>query len=272
MLHERAQHAPISAAQQTYIAARKDIPAVYALGCHVAFKVQEAIACDAGDVNANRVIVLLGDSHAAHWFPALDEIGRRNGWRLVSMTKSACPWVETPVRLERGGYMQPYPECEVWRRNALDKVANLKPAMVIVASGSRYANVTPTQWKEGARRTLDRLQLTGSHLVVLRDTPWPQFNVPTCLARADQRGAAPAEACAFDRSVALDPGRDIFDAERRAAAGVAGVAVVNLSPALCPESRCAALADGHVRFSDHSHLTASYARSLAPALGRLLQL
>ncbi|MDP1902567.1 MAG: acyltransferase family protein [Rubrivivax sp.] len=271
LLHSSTLDAPVSARQQLYIDARKDIPVVYAKGCHVPIKVDKVTACDAGEPTADRVVVLLGDSHAAHWYPALDALGAQQGWRLVSMTKSACPWVDTPVDVELAGFRRPYPECATWRAEAVRRIAALKPDVVVLASGSRYAGVAASAWEAGARRTIAALGSAGTRIVILHDTPWPGFNVPTCLARAEHRGANPEITCAFARQKALEPGRLIFEAERRASEGATDVLLVDLSVHLCPGQQCGVLTGATVHFSDHSHLTAGFSRGLAPAVAAALQ-
>ena len=50
-----------------------------------------------GDADSSDTIVLTGDSHAAQWLPALERLARERGWRLVAVTKSACPAVRMTV-------------------------------------------------------------------------------------------------------------------------------------------------------------------------------
>ncbi len=259
----------VSKRQQLFIDARKDEPIIYANGCHGSIRAREVKTCDAGDKTAGRVVVLFGDSHAGHWYPALDALGAQQGWRLVSITKSACPWVDTPVEVELAGFRRPYQECDAWRTEALRRIAALKADVVVLASGSRYAGVDAGAWEHGARRTIAALRSGGAALVILRDTPWPGFNVPTCLARAEYRGANVESACAFRSDDALAPGKPIFEAEKRAAYGNA--AVVDLSADLCPTLKCAVLTGETVHFSDHSHLTESFSRSLSATIAVPLQ-
>lgn len=265
VVHARTVDAPVSARQQLFIDARNDTPGRLAPGCHVRIRDTAVTACDAGDKAAERVVVLLGDSHAQHWYPALDALGAEQGWRLVSMTKSACPWVDTPVSVELAGFRRPYGECEVWRKEAVARTLALAPAAVVLASGSRYAGVDATQWEAGARRTLKALEPSGATLVIVRDTPWPGFNVPTCLARAEHRNADPERACTFAREAALAPGLPIHQAELRAAEGLSDLVSLDLLAHFCTDTTCSPANAGTVRYSDHSHLSASYARRLAPA-------
>ena len=74
-------------AQRAFTMAQKDGHT----GCHVGFLDATPTDCVFGDVTANATVVLFGDSHAAQWFPAMDRLGKERHWKLVSMTKSACP-------------------------------------------------------------------------------------------------------------------------------------------------------------------------------------
>lgn len=262
--------AEVTSQQRLFNAARQDIPAVYGLGCHLRIRDAEVRTCIAGDPQAPRSLVLFGDSHAAHWYPALDQMGRTQGWRIVSITKSACPWVDTPVDVEQGGFLRPYSECRDWHSDALEAIASMRPDVVMLSSGSRY-RVEPSAWQTGAQRTLVAVTAAGATAVVLHDTPWPGFNVPTCLLRADHRGADAAGACTFGRDTALERGRPMAEAERRAARAVPGVVVADPTPWLCPGEQCPAIADDIVRYSDHSHLSATYSRSLASALAAVVE-
>src|SRR5690606_10377108 len=62
--------------------------------CHIEFEQTEwPDRCEFGDTDSDKTVVLIGDSHAAQWFPALESIAQENGWKLLTRTKSSC----TPV-------------------------------------------------------------------------------------------------------------------------------------------------------------------------------
>lgn len=71
------------------VALKQDLPVVYKKKCHQNQKDSEPISCILGDANSSRTMVVVGDSHAAQWVPALEIIARDNGWKLVTFTKSA---------------------------------------------------------------------------------------------------------------------------------------------------------------------------------------
>ena len=61
--------------------------------------------CIFGDTTSRTTVVLMGDSHAEHWLPAVDRIGRERHWKIVAMVKPACPVADMPelvnARLKR---------------------------------------------------------------------------------------------------------------------------------------------------------------------------
>ena len=71
-----------------------DLPAIYNDGCHLDAAVTKPPPCVFGDTAGATTVVLFGDSHAAQWFPALDDIATRHHWRLLVLTKKGCPTAE----------------------------------------------------------------------------------------------------------------------------------------------------------------------------------
>lgn len=265
--HDRSR--PPTDAQARYAAARLDVPTVYTRGCHADFDATRVIECVGGNPAGARTVVLFGDSHAAHWYPALDRWSRQQAYRLVSITKSGCPAAR--VAVENAVLRRPYGECDRWRADALRQIAVLQPVAVVLASSNRYG-VSPAAWETGTHATLDALSASGVRaLVLLRDTPTPGFDVPVCLARAAHRGQDPAEVCSFDFGATRASGEAIAAAERRAVADVPASRAADLAASVCPRPRCAVEVDGQVRFSDASHLSATFSASLAGAIGAALE-
>jgi hypothetical protein len=141
------------------------------------------------------------------------------------------------------------------------------------ASGERGADgrVSPTAWGRGLRRTYGRLAGAGVPVVAIRGTPYPGFDVPACLSRRAAR-LPMAAACEYNRDEALHGAARA--AQLSAVRDVAGrglpVAAIDLTEAVCATPRCGVLRDGRVVFTDGNHLTASFTRSAADALGARL--
>jgi hypothetical protein len=216
-----------------------------------------------------RTLVLLGDSHAAHWTPALREIGRSHGMRLTTLTRSSCPWVGVvPFNLV---LRREFKECAASRDSALARIAALKPSAVVLSNSYAYLpesgrlagrRFAPAEWEAGARRTLLRLDSLGIQVFVLLDTPSLLQPAPLCLSRAALRGSR--DECGTARTAALDA--PFMRAERRAAAGLRHVTVLDLSDLFCGPVDCGPVGDGIIIYHDHDHLTATFSSHLAPVL------
>ncbi len=111
---------------------------------------------------------------------------------------------------------------------------------------------------------LDRLTGAGLRVVLLRDTPLPPFDVLTCLARAALHPWLGVRSCGFERNAALNPG--VFEAEQRAAVGLAGVQLLDMTDEVCPGPACPAMRQTMIVYRDRTHLTGTFARSLAPVI------
>ena len=111
--------------------AKQDRPVIYDDGCHVDTSDQTPGECLFGDPDATTTVVLMGDSHAAQWFPAFDVLGRERHWRLVSLTKSGCPPAEVTIWM--GTFERAYSECDAWRDAVFNRIADLQPDLVVVS-------------------------------------------------------------------------------------------------------------------------------------------
>jgi len=95
-------------------------PIIYDNGCHQGYEgnsIEEK--CVFGDAKAIRSIVLLGDSHAAQWFPALDIWATRNHFKLHVFTKSSCPALSLPLK-DNGGFKAE--NCRKFKENAFREI------------------------------------------------------------------------------------------------------------------------------------------------------
>ncbi|MFD0312765.1 acyltransferase family protein [Streptomyces flavalbus] len=240
--------------------------AVYRDGCHVDYAAVRSPECRYGDPVAERVVVLYGDSHAAQWFPALDALSRRHGWRLVSLTKASCKTADVTT-VHRG---QPYTACDTWRAHALRRIAHLRPALVVTSSSeagtpAHRLDDPPREWTAGYERVFRRLTAAADRVVVLLDNPWPKGDPVECAARHPLR----LRSCEHPaREAVRDPVRR--EATRRAGRH-AGAVVVDPLRWLCSGGgRCPVVVGETFVYRDASHVAESYAAALAPVWEREL--
>ncbi|MDQ8155461.1 MAG: acyltransferase family protein [Gemmatimonadota bacterium] len=285
-----ARRASTTPEQLRFSAARDDNPVLYADGCHLDYEHVTSPDCTFGEADSTDTIVLFGDSHAAHWFPALARVAATSHRRLLSLTKSGCPSADVAIRDLRIG--RRYTECEAWRQGAMARIIAARPRFVVVTNASDYVAPgavdatdvalegtpdtaadrplarTSHDWAAGLRRTLTELTSAGIDVVLLRDSPRPGFDVPTCLARRAWRPALFGAGCHFDQASGLRP--DIRLAEDRAADGLERVSLVDLSTTICGGRPCDTERGDLVLYRDHHHLTSSFSATLAPELASAL--
>ncbi|HEV8499686.1 MAG TPA: SGNH hydrolase domain-containing protein, partial [Gemmatimonadaceae bacterium] len=237
-----------------------------------------AAPCEFGDRASRTVVFLMGDSHAEHWLPAVDRIGKRRGWKVVVMVKPACPVADVP-ELVNGRLKRRYTECTEWRRAMLRRIVALRPQAVILSSYDHYmpangerseSQVTPTAWRDGLRRTYSLLSAAGIITIVMRDVPDVGFDVPACLSRRAAGAPFRVRECEYRREEALSA--RAIAAQNEAARGLRRVAFVDMTDGFCSSSPCPVTRSGVILYRDGDHLTASFSRAQAPTLDERIRL
>ena len=222
-------------------------------------------SCAFGKTSSRHTIALVGDSHASHWFPALRRVADDRGWRLETYVKVSCPFTDILVRnLEK---KKKYKECLEFNAAVVQRLKSSKPDVVVTAL-SRWQHPvgddydSPYAQGDGVARMLE--QVPGKP-VVIADVPYPGQNVPECLAK-NLKDIRPCAAPAGNRYAGGSPVR-----ERQAAKASGGV-MLNFYDLICKKNdRCLPVRNDVIVWRDHHHLTATFARTLAPALDRALQ-
>ena len=250
--------------------AEADRGRAFADGCLVGATETTSPACVYGDLDSSTTVVLFGDSHAMQWFPALEWVVARRGWRLVELTKAGCPPQAVDVLWAPG--RREYPECDAWREYALDRIANVeKPALVIVASSVQYRVLDDgrTLSREESMRALadgypaplDRLRHAVPRVAVIQDVPLPPRDIPSCVAEA----LDDLLRCAFPRRQAVTRAAAIAAPAARPA-----VDVIDPTSRFCVGERCPAVVGDVLVYRNTGHVTATYMHTLGPWLERRL--
>src|SRR5690606_10510677 len=109
--------------------ARDDLPAPYRDKCMSRGTSTEFTLCKYGDRDGDYRVILVGDTRAAQWQPALAEIARVNGWTLDVAVKTGC--VLGSVVPQRDG--KTFTSCEMWRAQLLEHIHSTEPDLIIAA-------------------------------------------------------------------------------------------------------------------------------------------
>ena len=234
-------------------AAFDDKSQLYPDGCVNIGVDAELADCRYGVVGAATRIVLYGDSHAAHWFPALEAIATARGAELVVMTKGGCPTaaVQIPTNtLAR--------TCPQWRDRAMARIAELQPDMVVVTAWAGYPN-SDDEWRAGLQETLTRITPHTRDLVVLGDNPNASAVPATCLSEH----LTDATQCVNRRDRAAHPGRVAVEQE---VATANGGRFIDTTDWLCTAEACPVILGDILLYRDVTHLTTTGAAWLQPLL------
>ncbi len=242
---------------------RRDKPLTYLDGCHLPYPETSPRSCVYGEPDSSTTVVLFGDSHAAQWFPTLHAIAEARSWRLVSMTKVACPVPDLKTMLN--AFRRPYSECVRWRRAAFDRIADEQPDIVVAASSPTNVVLadgtkpgTPTflrEWRAGLERTLGTLSDASGRVLMVADLGRNEEDVPACLSRRHL-----ASAC----TTPVDARPRFTHAVDRGAAVSAGVDYLDPTSWVCPDGACPPIRGSVLVYRDSHHLTTVFASDLTP--------
>lgn len=229
------------------------------------------LTCHFGDPKGDVEVALVGNSHAAHWLPALQQIAKARHWRITTYLAMSCTAADLPQEfaVKHGSEA-----CMRWTRKAAAAAKRAQPDLIILANrtgrpalGESSIDASVAKYTAGFRKSLESFAATGAPVVVIRDTPIPIYggidSVPDCLAlHADDR-----EACAGPRSVWMPADPSVAAARQLADRGVS---VADLTDAFCDRTTCWGAIGGVLVYSDGHHLTRTYSRTVAPQLDKIL--
>ena len=239
--------------KQVTLASIESRPTPYDDGCHLNYNQSVSPLCEFGKIDSNRTVVLYGDSHAVQWFPALQKLAVEKGFKLITLTKSACPSIDV-VRASEGAFQMS--NCATWRENAINRITAAKPDLIVLSSFEHFAppgdprNVKQW-WSEGSKRTYQTLQPLASKIVYLLDTPLPNRDIPSCLASTS------SSKCLAGARIGLPQ--------------VAKFQIIDPAEWLC-EEQCKAVVRGNVAYRDASHISVATSLELSDSLWQALLL
>jgi peptidoglycan/LPS O-acetylase OafA/YrhL len=250
--------------------AREDRGDVRGDGCEGRVTESAIRDCVYGPPTASTTVVVLGDSHASMWMPAIQAIGDRRGWRIVGLLKPACSPVMVTV-WERD-LKRAFRECDAWRQLALARVHDVHPSIVFVTSSRTYDIVDADgnlmksgragPWQAGLVALLRELKRDSDRVVLIGEIPRHRSDPVECLA---YRGRL--EECVPLRSQTVSQS---YQALERRAADKAGIDLIEPVDWLCQELSCALVLDQggnhYLVYRSRGHITATAALLLAPQM------
>jgi peptidoglycan/LPS O-acetylase OafA/YrhL len=224
-------------------------------------------SCVFGDTDADTNIVLVGNSHAGQWLPALQRVAETSHLKVTTMLASRCAMADLRQQFETSAGST---SCLDWVHRTTERIADLHPDLVVItnrisvpAEGRSFEDSLDL-YADGYASVLEAWRDAGIRTLVLRDTPAPGFQVPDCIAEKQDA----YQDCDGTRAAWLPP-----EPEKCAVTAVDSklVSFADLTDHICGKTVCSAVTGGVITYFDGSHLTATYATTLARYLGPLVE-
>ena len=243
------------------LAASRDVSAAYRDGCWIYSPFSARTVCKYGKGSIK--IALVGNSHAGQWLPMLQVLARHNGWKITTFLASRCNATDASLELYSGTA-----GCLAYGDWVIDQTAG-DAFDLVVTSERQSVRTRGDTWSEtlssavaGYTSYLQRWSDTGAKVLVLEDTPFPGKvlgTVPDCLARHSRNQIA------CDGTPKSWHWQDplFVAATENPMPGITPVATRRF---FCTDTKCPAVIGTIIGYSDGSHITATYSRSIAPFL------
>jgi peptidoglycan/LPS O-acetylase OafA/YrhL len=245
------------------LAASEDRARLYADGCFSWKNRVRQPPCVYGDPDSSRSVVLFGDSRAMSYFPAVEQVARRRDWRLVGLTRGDC----TPAQ----AFLDE--KCQTWREDMLERITREeKPDLVVIGTatkanyevrvdGNRLSRKESQPYLvQGMVRTIRDLQRAGAEVLIIRDQTVAPFKPPACVADNLKH----LDRCSYRPA---DRGPRAFELT---AARNTGVRTIDPTRVFCREDECPAVIGDAIVNLDRYHVSATFARTMAPWFERQL--
>jgi hypothetical protein len=236
-------------------------------GCFLSDGEVEHPPCVYGEESSPVTVVLFGDSKANQWFPPLEFLAQKHGWRVIARVKAGC----SPIPAVKDGPEGARTECERWRESVFELVEAEEPELVVVGSHDwSHVSVSDRQLEgeiaedvltESYASALSRLRDSAPRVAVMQDMPTAPHDMPSCVSENLKN----LDRCWFE--VPEDDRRTLVDG---AAEQVGGAQVIDLRAAVCPEWICRGVIGNALVYRDDGHLTETYTKTLAPRIERQL--
>jgi peptidoglycan/LPS O-acetylase OafA/YrhL len=230
----------------------KGIAYTKAAGCVGQADVEEVKVCKFGPSKARKSVMVVGGSHAAQYIESVLNAFKAPNWKVITVVRVACrlqdySLEDTPPAFE---------SCAQWSRNAIEKVKELRPTVLLVMGTVTSLN-RPEKVPVGFKSVVQELSPYTRSIIGMRDNPRFLVSVPNCIDSTLKWKSD----CVFPRTdfKAQMPAPPFEDAP-------ANYRLVDLIPYICSSTECAPTLGKYIKYRDTDHLTGTFATILAPVL------
>jgi hypothetical protein len=233
--------------------------------------------CVEGDIDGDRTMMLIGDSHARHWEQAFAEQAAAHGIRLVARWMGACPSIDIRTTAKM---TFPDGKCTQYRAQTLALIDELQVDAVVVSNSYLYMNeiTSPSggpvdddeavaEWHDAFVEHIEAIRSIRPLAVGrISDSPDMVIDPLACISRP---GNGEGD-CRVPRDEALSSGARFADAEDRATAELGGLPTLETIDTMCDASWCDPERNGVYVFVDPHHLTKEWTSAQSDRIDALL--
>ncbi|MCU1569017.1 MAG: Peptidoglycan/LPS O-acetylase OafA/YrhL, contains acyltransferase and SGNH-hydrolase domain [Pseudarthrobacter sp.] len=233
----------------------------------------EPLVCEYGRADSGRTAMIVGDSIALSWVPAIQSAYPESDWRTVALGYASCPLFDVQAQVNRGDSNFQH-RCEASRDRMWAVVRNVQPDVLILSAAEGYLGLMASgttgeaaanEWQEGVERTLHVAQGYAGSIVVLGNPP-AGLDPKDCASRLQGPASCLSGQSAMHQAKA--------EAERQATLSFAGTSdgarYIDASQFFCVDGTCPAFIGTTAVRTDATHLTTEAGVLVSVALRQLL--
>ena len=214
--------------------------------------------CIFGDTSGKHTVVLVGDSNAGNWLPALSRGLKTAGYKLDVFAYSGCPAPDLTYTQASAGSI--FAQCNEWHHAAPEAVAALHPIAVIVASGAvALTSVPSATWIQGMERLFSALTYDEPRVkrILMGTSPYFPNSVPECLA-----SKANPQRCSLRYKLGSGYYGSFLARDPTIATG-SRATLIRTYKWMCTASICAPIVGSYLVYADVDHVTTVYSNFLS---------
>jgi hypothetical protein len=238
------------------------------------------LQCLWGDKKGKKSIFLFGDSQAASWLPAFNQIGLTEGYKVYFLAEASCPpWEHLGAKNFTLTTGLTFYQCTSIVAKETHFANTIHPALVVLAgdtneNGANQWNVTTADYSPEITGAVSRLKPSGSQIVLLSQVP--QYYVTTTnpmtpTACLTVHGSNVIPCLLSPRDITASP----LSQALVATSATLHKPLINVLPLFCTSQRCPLTVwtpDGvFLTHYDQYHISKFYLTFIAPALLQLLK-
>lgn len=203
-------------------------------------------------------VILIGDSHGRALLPAFAKMAQAGHFSLEAQIRASCSWTTSKVNHPDTSRIRP---CKLYRKN-LQRwlVGQASRTDVIVTTGySRQVSGSASSQVKRMRGVWRPLIKRGVRIVAVSDNPRLLREPQKCLTKYGARKGARKCGVSTKKGLSRDP--FLLTAKK-----TRGASALDIRSRFCRKGFCPAVIGGANVYRDHTHITVTYSKTLAPVL------